>query len=158
MHPVFAGLASLVVLVGAARATAAEVVSVKPPGAILATAGQDALAVIQVAVKHGYHVQANPVRNPSLIPIVLDVKADRTVVPGSPIYPSAKTMRLDGSEEDLVVYDGTFVVQLPLKIAPDAQRGRVTLNGTLRYQACDDRHCLFPVTLPVKLVVQVGGQ
>lgn len=157
MHSVSAGLASLVVLVGAANATAADVLSVRPPAAILATAGQDAIAAIQVAVKHGYHVQANPVRNPSLIPIVLDVKPDRTVVPGSPIYPSAKTMRLNGSEEDLVVYDGTFVIRLPLKIAPDAQRGRVPLSGTLRYQACDDRHCLFPVTLPVNLVVEVGG-
>jgi len=114
------------------------------------------MATIQVSVKRGYHVQANPVKNPSLVPIVLDVKPDEMVVPGPPVYPLSKKLRLDGSDEDLAVYDGTFVIRLPLTIVPNALRSRLILSGTLRYQACDDRHCLFPVTLPVKLIILVG--
>ena len=66
-------------------------------------------------------------------------------------------MRLPGDSRDLVVYDGTFAISLPVKAAGDAAAGEtVTLRGTLRYQACDDRHCLFPVTLPVTIVVTIG--
>jgi hypothetical protein len=149
------GLVWLLVVFGPAGVLAADVLSFRVPEFIPATAGQDTMATIQVSVKRGYHVQANPVKNPSLVPIVLDVKPDEMVVPGPPVYPLSKKLRLDGSDEDLAVYDGTFVIRLPLRVAPDAQRSRLILSGTLRYQACDDRYCLFPVTLPVKLIVLV---
>jgi hypothetical protein len=55
----------------------------------------------------------------------------------------------------LVVYDGTFVIAFPLQAGRNARAGAITLKGTLRYQACDDSHCLFPVTLPVALAVTV---
>ena len=150
------GLAWLLVLFGPAGVLAADVLSFRAPQFISATAGQDTMATIQVSVKRGYHVQANPVTNPSLIPIVLDVKPDEMVVPGPPVYPLSKKLRLDGLDEDLAVYDGTFVIRLPIRIATDTLRSRLILSGTLRYQACDDGHCLFPVTLPVKLIILVG--
>ena len=150
------GLAWLLVLFGPGGVLAADVLSLRVPEFISATAGQDTMATIQVSVKRGYHVQANPVKNPSLVPIVLDVKPDEMVVPGPPVYPLSKKLRLGGSDEDLAVYDGTFVIRLPIRIAPDTLRSRLILSGTLRYQACDDKHCLFPVTLPVKLIILVG--
>lgn len=156
MRVVAAGTAALVVLLGGTNTLAADVLRLRVPSHVAASAGQETVAAIQITVKRGYHVQANPVRNPSLIPIVLDMMADGSVTPGSPDYPLSKTMRLEGADEDLVVYDGTFAIRLPLAVAVDAPAGPVILSGTLRYQACDDRHCLFPVTRPVKLVVQVG--
>jgi thiol:disulfide interchange protein DsbD len=112
---------------------------------------------IQVAVKPGYHVQANPVENPDLIPITLKIDAAGSVSVGKPVYPAAKRMRLRGDSQDLVVYDGTFTISLPVKVGLEGAAGdTVTLRGTLRYQACDDRHCLFPVTLPVAVVVTIA--
>lgn len=156
MRAAAAGLAALAVLVGGTNALAADVVGIKLPASLAATAGQQTVAAVEVTVKRGYHVQANPVRNPALIPIVLDMRPAEAVTPGAPIYPLSKIMRLEGSDEDLVVYDGTFTIQLPLTVSREALPGPVTLSGTLRFQACDDKHCLFPVTAPVKLVIQVG--
>ncbi len=156
MRATVLGLAWLLVLFGPAGVLAADVLSFRVPEFISATAGEDTVATMRVSVKRGYHVQANPVKNPGLVPIVLDVKPDEMVAPGPPVYPLSKRLRLDGSNEDLAVYDGTFVIRLPLRIAPDALQSPLILNGTLRYQACDDRHCLFPVTLPVKLIIMVG--
>jgi DsbC/DsbD-like thiol-disulfide interchange protein len=137
-------------------ARAIEVVTVQPPPGVEVKPGAGTRIAIQVTVKPGYHVQANPVENPDLIPITLKLDAAGSVSVGDPVYPAAKRMRLPGDSQDLVVYDGTFAIFLPVKVGRDAVGGEtVTLRGTLRYQACDDRHCLFPVTLPVALVVTI---
>ncbi len=139
------------------NARAIEVVTVLPPSNVVVQPGADTHVVLQVVVKAGYHVQANPVENPDLIPLTLRIDAAGSVSVGEPVYPAAKRMRLRGDSQDLVVYDGTFAIALPIKVAPNATAGEpVTLKGTLRYQACDDRYCLFPVTLPVALVITIG--
>jgi DsbC/DsbD-like thiol-disulfide interchange protein len=152
-------LAALAVLValggmpGIARAI--EVVTVVPPSSIEVEPGASTQIALQCVVKPGYHVQANPVENPSLIPITLKMDAAGSVSVGEPLYPAAKRLRLPGDSQDLVVYDGTFVIALPLQVGRNATAGTMTLKGTLRYQACDDSHCLFPVTLPVAIMVNV---
>ncbi len=156
-------LAALAVLVGLGAAPAVvravEVVTVIPPAGVEAKPGAGTLVALRVVVKPGYHVQANPVENPSLIPITLKMGAAASVSVGDPLYPAARRMRLPGDNQDLVVYDGTFAIALPLTVEPNARAGAtVILKGTLRYQACDDRHCLLPVTLPVALAVTVGAR
>ncbi len=121
-------------------------------------AGSAASVEVKVAVKRGYHVQANPVENPSLIPITLKIEPAAGVTVGKPVYPTAKRIRLQGDDHDLVVYDNSFTIAVPIKLSGNLAAGStVKLNGTLRYQACDDRHCLFPVTLPLTVVVNVKG-
>ena len=121
-------------------------------------AGAGAQIKVQIVVKPGYHVQANPVENPSLIPITLKVDASDDISVGEPLYPAAKRIRLPGDSQDLVVYDGSFVIALPVEVSRAATPGDITLQGRLRYQACDDSHCLFPVTLPVTLTVVVKSR
>jgi len=155
--------AALVVLalVGAVPggARALEVVTVTPPSGVHLKPGGEARVAIQIVVKPGYHVQANPVENPSLIPITLKVESDANISIGEPRYPAAKRIRLPGDSQDLVVYDGSFVIALPVQVSHSATAGEtITLRGALRYQACDDSHCLFPVTLPVSLSVAVKGR
>ena len=140
---------------GQARGPAGEVVSVQIPELITAAPGALTTLDLQVTVRTGFHVQANPVRNRLLKPIVLEAAATKIATPGAPVYPPSKTLRLEGSDEDLVIYDGAFTIRLPLTIARDAPAGRVTLHATLRYQACDDRYCLFPTTIPVDLPLTV---
>jgi len=153
-------LAALAVLaaLGAAPASvrAIDVVAVLPPSGVEVKPGAGTQIALQVVVKPGYHVQANPVENASLIPITLKVDAAGSVSVGEPLYPAPKRLRLPGDSQDLVVYDGTFVIALPVKVGRNATGGTtVTLKGSLRYQACDDSHCLFPVALPVTLAVTV---
>jgi len=155
----FAALAFLAALAaGPGHARAVEVVAVIPPSGLQLKAGVDARIPLQIVVKAGYHVQANPVENLSLIPITLKVDVPENVSVGVPLYPTAKRIRLPGDTQDLVVYDGSFVIALPVQVSRSAAAGgTITLRGTLHYQACDDSHCLFPVTLPVTLTVAVKG-
>lgn len=152
-----AALAVLSALGGApGSAFAVDVVRVVPPSEVELQPGASARVVLQVVVKPGYHVQANPVENPNLIPITLKIDGANGISVGEPFYPTAKRLRLPGDSQDLVVYDGSFAIAFPLEVARDATAGqKLTLKGSLRYQACDDSHCLFPVTLPVTLAVAV---
>lgn len=153
----YAVLAALAVL-GAlpdAGAFAEGVVTILPTNAQV-KADSAARVGITVRVKPGFHVQANPVENPSLIPITFKIDPAAGVTVGKPLYPVAKRIRLQGDDHDLVVYDGTFTIALPLTLSRDFAPGdNVKLNGSLRYQACDERHCLFPVTVPLALAVNV---
>lgn len=151
---VLAAMAALAAFPGAA-AFADGVATILPANAEVKV-GSAASVKIKVAVKRGYHVQANPVENPSLIPITLKIDPTAGVTVGKPVYPTAKRIRLQGDDHDLVVYDNTFTIALPIKLSRDLAPGdTVKLNGSLRYQACDERHCLFPVTVPLTVVVNV---
>ena len=150
-------LLSAVSLVCAVSAFAADVLRVRAPSGLRIAPGASTHIAIQVVVKPGYHVQANPVENPNLIPIVLALEATEGISVGQALYPAAKRLRLPGDSQDLVVYDGTFAISVPVQVASGAQVDTTkTLKGTLHYQACDERHCLFPVTLPVAISLTVG--
>ncbi len=49
------------------------------------------------------------------------------------------------------MYSGAFTVKVPVT----AQAGTRTLEGQLRYQACDREACYPPKTLPVEVAVAV---
>lgn len=155
----YAVLAALAVLCATPGAVAfADAVEAILPAVAEMTAGSATSIGIQVRVKPGYHVQANPVENSSLIPITLKIDPAAGVTVGRPVYPTAKRIRLPGDDHDLVVYDGEFTIALPVQLTSDFAPGdTVALNGSLRYQACDERHCLFPVTVPLTLALRVRG-
>jgi hypothetical protein len=72
-------------------------------------------------------------------------------------YPPAQKLRLKPIHETALVYQGhvrltreiTFGAENTLKplVSPS---GEVVLKGSLRYQACDDRECYVPETVPVE--------
>ena len=153
-----AALAVLAVLGAASSGVRAiEVVTVVPPPSVEVKPGAGTRLAVQIVVRPGYHVQANPVENPSLIPITLKLDPAENVSVGGPLYPAPKRLRLPGDSQDLVVYDGTFTIGLPVKVGSNAMAGAtVTMKGSLHYQACDESHCLFPVTLPVALTLKIA--
>jgi hypothetical protein len=50
--------------------------------------------------------------------------------------------------DKLDVYAGNFVVKVPVV----ASAGAHTIEGSLRYQACDNASCYPPRNLPVKVI------
>jgi hypothetical protein len=150
-----AALLALAMAAPSAGAALPQFAGVAAGDAPTVRAGGNATLRVTVTIAPGYHVQANPVLNPALIPLTLKVPAMPSISVGKPVYPPARRMRLAGSDEDLVIYDGTFVVEQPVSVGKDSPAGETTLEGSLRYQACDDRHCLFPRTLPVQLKLRV---
>jgi cytochrome c biogenesis DsbD-like protein len=152
------GAAALAVLLAASAAASGGqpgVVEILRSPAVELRAGARAVARVDLRVKSGYHVQANPVLDPALIPIALTMGHAEGFDLGAPRYPAAKRFRLQGAQDDLVVLDGTFFIAVPIRASREIGPGERTLKGTIRFQACDHEHCLFPRTLPVEIPVVV---
>jgi thiol:disulfide interchange protein DsbD len=64
----------------------------------------------------------------------------------------------DGPQK-YAVFEGTFMIGVPLAIAPDAREGEYSFTLRLRYQACDATTCLAPteIDMPITLRVAAGA-
>lgn len=129
-----------------------ELVHVITPHGTVLRAGESGFMLVDVIVRPGYHVQANPPAFPNLIPLTLTLDPAPDVEIGTPVYPPPERLRLGGSGETLLVLDGRFSIRVPVKRSTAAPAS-VQIRGTLRYQACDDVRCLFPRSIPVTLRV-----
>ncbi len=79
-------------------------------------------------------------------------------------YPAAKMLRLEAIGETAPVFEGAFRLLRDVTVARDATvrplldaDGKFTMEGALKYQACDDKVCYPPETVPVRWTLQVEG-
>jgi hypothetical protein len=122
---------------------------------LMAHPGHRILLTLDLDLKPKMHVYAPGVTG--YIPV--DWKLEETgAVKVRPVqYPAAQKLRLKPIHETALVYQGhvrmtreiTFGAENTLKplVSPS---GEVVLKGSLRYQACDDRECYVPETVPVE--------
>ena len=113
-------------------------------------------AAFPFTVAEGFHVQANPASDEFLIPAALTLDAGCGVKIGAAKYPAPTPYRLEGTDKDMATFTGTFDVHVPLTATRSAHRGRCVLKGRLRYQACDEKTCLFPSTLELEIPVTIA--
>ena len=142
--------AAAVFATNAAATAGVELARVATPHQTALRAGESGLIVVDVIIRRGYHVQANPPAFPNLIPLTLSLVPVPGVEIGSPVYPPPKRMRLAGSGDTLLVLDGRFSIRVPVRLS-SAAPAPVEIRGTLRYQGCDDVRCLSPRSVPVTL-------
>jgi hypothetical protein len=76
-------------------------------------------------------------------------------------FPPSVKLHLPAIDETVPVYRGHFRLTRDINIGPDGKvraamdsSGNLVVEGTLRYQACDDRVCYVPQELPVKWAFQ----
>ena len=146
---------ALILLFGVEGGTSTPKVSVRVPEAVRLADGEPFEARISVAVAEGYHLQANPASEKYLVPTRLDLKSSADVTVSKITYPPGKPYRLSGADKDLKTYDGNFEIGVLLKAPRGARFGTHILQGSLHYQACDSKTCLFPASVSLTLTVNV---
>ena len=128
----------------------------KAPGYVLykaepqvVKAGKPAVVELQFVVRDGFHVNSHTPKSELLIPTAVTMKPADGVKVGAVEYPvgTSYSFSFDPSEK-LDVYSGAFTVKLPVV----AEAGQHTVDGVLRYQACDHAACYPPKSLPVQVV------
>lgn len=119
-----------------------------------AQAGKSADAQVKLAVKEGYHINANP---PSQYQIAtqLTIEPAEGVAAGEPRYPDSVTRKFAFSEQPLKVYEKEAVISVPLNVAANAAKGERRLSARLKFQACDEQVCYPPKTMQVSIPVTV---
>jgi hypothetical protein len=129
-------------------------VNVTAPEKITAKRNSAADVPFTVQVKSGYHVNSHTPADEYLIPLKF------TFSPG-PLelvtveFPEPSMQKFAFSEKPVSVFDGSFKTIAKLKVPSSAPTGPTQLVGKLRYQACNDRMCLPPRTLEIKVPVEI---
>jgi len=118
--------------------------------------GQIVTLTVTVAPEPGLHVYAPGTEGYFVVDWEADA-GDGAVEWGETLFPTPKTLRLSAIDGAAPVYDEAFrlVRDVHLPNAKDlrerlAGTEGLILRGTLTYQACDDRVCFLPVTVPLE--------
>jgi thiol:disulfide interchange protein DsbD len=64
-------------------------------------------------------------------------------------------MRVGWADEPVALYTGRAIIFGEGRVSANAKPGPVKIEGSVRYQACDDRVCLAPRTVPVSLSTEI---
>ncbi len=112
-------------------------------------AGKRGVVELHFQVAEGYHVNSHTPKSELLIATAVTLEPAIGVTAGKPEYPAGVAYSFPlQPEETLDVYTGAFTVRLPV----EAKAGEHTLQGVLRYQACDRAACYPPKSLPVQVL------
>jgi hypothetical protein len=147
--------AALCALCGvAASAQTPGVLSIAEPSKLSVPRSGEVTGSLKLHLQTGYHVNSNAPNEEYLIPLRLtwDPAAVETVAVQ---YPKPVTEKSDFSDKPLSVYNGNFEILTRFRRSAKASPGPGFLNGKLRYQACNDKMCLPPKTLEVKVPLLV---
>ncbi|MGC1783075.1 MAG: protein-disulfide reductase DsbD domain-containing protein [Acidobacteriaceae bacterium] len=110
--------------------------------------GQPQELALRFAVNSGLHINSHAPHSQFLIPTTLKLDAPTGVEISTVEYPPGVDYHLAFDPKDaLNVYTGEFGVLVRMRAHP----GHYTLHGQLHYQACDNRTCSPPKTLPLTL-------
>jgi hypothetical protein len=123
--------------------------------------GNRVALVLEVDLKPGMHVYAPEVTG-GYIPIQWTITPSVAAAAQPASYPASKMLYLKAIGEKLPVYEKRFRITRDIVIGQDAEikplvgaDGAITVTGSFRYQACNDKVCYAPEAVPVKWVFRV---
>ncbi|MBS1873075.1 MAG: redoxin domain-containing protein [Acidobacteria bacterium] len=114
--------------------------------------GQRIALTLDIELKPSMHVYAPGVEG--YIPIEWTMEAGSQSSAHAVEFPAPKRLRLEAIQETVPVFSGKFRLVRDVTIGK-LPPGPLTISGALRYQACDDRQCYIPQTVPLKWTVNV---
>lgn len=154
------GLAILIVVLGTARGATAQS---RPPQVnahlVLATDAAHPGSRIKLAVvaeiPSGFHINEHKPTLEFLIPTEIKLNAPKPLAVEQIFYPRGEARKFSFEDKPLSVYEGTVVVGVLVDVSPSAAPGDYSLQGKFSYQACNDRACFPPSSVPVAADVKV---
>src|ERR1700681_2142899 len=110
----------------------------------------------EVRLPPDVHVYAPGTQGYKPIQLVIDAMREMESKPA--IYPQSKTLYLPAIKERVPVFEGTFRIRQDIRVNTAGgfsgalpPEGKVfTIAGKLEYQACDQKICYLPTSVPVQ--------
>lgn len=118
-------------------------------------AGGSGQATVQISIRNGYHINANPPTFPYLKATEVEVTDTEGILVDYTYYPSPLTKKFSFAEKPLAVYEGQVPVTIAFNAANSAKKGQRSISGTLRIQACDDQVCYPPGKIDIVIPVTI---
>ena len=123
--------------------------------------GHRTALVLEIEPKTKMHLYAPGVEH--YLPIDWQMGESKAWIAFPPVYPASRKLNLPVIKETVPVYDRPIrivrdvAVGLGPEVTPVLGADRtLTVEGSFRYQACDDKECYLPKTIPLKWTFRVG--
>jgi DsbC/DsbD-like thiol-disulfide interchange protein len=128
----------------------------------VARPGQRIVLSLTMELKPGMHVYAPGVKG--YIPIDWKLEDGAAARPHAFSYPASEMMHMKAIGETVPVYRGAVRITREITFGSEAalkplvgSTGELIVKGSFRYQACDDRECYIPETIPLEWRFQFQG-
>ncbi len=132
----------------------APTLTIAPVPTVKAHKGAVAVVTFKAALPPGFHANSNTPTDAYLIPLTLKWTGGPLQADGI-TYPKAAQEKYSFSDKPLSVVTGEFGISTKFKVPADAPTGPAAQNGTLKYQACNDRMCFAPKTVPITVALDI---
>lgn len=133
------------------------VVSMAPAPVVYVSASRSTPFELNFRIARKFHINSNKPNSELLIPTALKLSTPTDIMISSISYPEGEQLAFDfAPSEKLNVYSGDFSITGKVRPLRSVRAGTYRVHGQLKYQACDDRACFPPATLPIFFDVKVG--
>lgn len=129
-----------------------QAASILPSGKVALESGRQLVVPVAVQVRSGFHINSNQPAGVYLIPTELTWENEILELQDV-AYPPADLIEYKHSEEPLSVYSGKFIIHSSFSVPVQIPDSLIDLHGKLRYQACNEKACFPPTTLPVNILL-----
>jgi len=154
---VFSGIGLLAQTLAPAPSAVQHVTATAGANAARAPAGATISLWVDVTPKPAIHVYAPGATDYQIVTLVMTPQRGLTF--GKAVYPVGTPIAFPGITERVPVYQKMFRITQPLTLARTVGAGQtlttLTIAGAMNYQACDDRVCFPPASLPVKWTLEI---
>ena len=109
--------------------------------------------IVNITPKKRMHVYA-PGTKYRAVTVTLNKHA--SLKPSRLVYPKPSIYIFKPLQEQVLVYSDTFTLTMDIAVGKVPAKGApLKIMGTLNYQACDDRVCYLPESVPLEWVIPV---
>lgn len=155
-----AWIATLVLIVSAtvfAQDKKSPVVTMAPADPVSVVANKSTPFELNFRIGRKFHINSNKPNSELLIPTTLKLSTPTDIMISAISYPDGEQLAFDfAPSEKLSVYSGDFTISGKVRPLRSVRPGTYRVHGQLKYQACDNRACFPPATLPIFFDVKVG--
>ena len=120
-----------------------------------AHAGSELKIVVAAEITKGFHINDHQPTLDYLISTKVVWEPYPAISPGKMAYPSGEMKTFEFSDSAISVYEGTLLIGGSLGLSSRLTPGEHSLQGTLSYQACNEKACFPPTRVPVEVRFRV---
>jgi Disulphide bond corrector protein DsbC len=140
----------------------AHLTEIKAPHVKLTAGASDAkvwpgnriILTLHLDIEPGMHVYAPGVGG-GYIPIAWTMPESKTWLALPVTYPESHMLNFDVIQETVPVYTGHLRLTRDLTLSRAIHPGELKVEGIFQYQACDDRQCYAPQSVPINWSFEV---
>jgi len=147
-------LLALLLATGCLQAQSSTVLTLAAPDRLTIKRGATGEVRLKAELQPGFHVNSNAPADEFLIPLRLTWAKEPLDVEQI-IFPKPQSEKYDFSANPVSVFSGTFEIVTRFRAPLAAKPGMAILTGKLRYQACNNKECLAPRTLDVRVTADL---